>query len=426
MIEQSKKNGPLYLAELLNGKFISKKVTVDEVEFGKPTPITLMYRTIDLYAVVKGTTGYIFENGQLTKTVENPQPIGRVVSFMYGTCYYEGRKHCYLIKNTPTVSRDEVRAIDEFELPGSFTGYPYEQEFTYPDEVYTLFGDFPATYVNKYKRPLNPELMKSGLFLPIGIDMVKTTLNDLKDFPQFPRVVNLSGTEYAVLDLEPGYTSADEEEVAKYEVIYSEDTPRGGKHLFVKTKDDAFKYRISPTLEIVNDTMITLYGINARVHNMTADYVTFKDAGYKEIGGIANIVTTQATQEIAPIATTVRDFILDLDKPFPQLDGNITFGEQAANQEYKLRSSDESEAEYMALLRLYQYDVKPLFKRTSRSDRKINIRDFGKTLDIEKDDIPWLLAEYGKFVIPHREKHETERQGVPFLVYLATKIVQTN
>ena len=44
--------------------------------------------------------------------------------------------------------------------------------------------------------------------------------------------------------------------------------------------------------------------------------------------------------------------------------------------------------------------------------------------EIPENMLPWVLAEYTSNIIPARLKHIDNRQGVPYLVYLALKIIK--
>lgn len=394
MIEQSKRNGPVYYSEA-GEKLISKKIPIPDIKFGKP--IEVLFRQKDNIIEVEPIgAGYslIYLNGQyIDKGPSSP----RGFRYLAGIAEYEEKKTPYFIQNTPPVTLEDTLDIYNMMLPVSLTGYSYQQTFVFPEELLPISGDLPATYVDYYKRPMNPELLTSGVYIPIGIDMVKTTVSEIARIPRnFPIVVNLVGTDYAVIDLEPGYTEDDLQEAESYSYIYKEDTVRGGKHYLIRTTEKGFKYRASKHLEIINRTMCTFYGINGTVVDLNAPAVSFEDRNYEEVGR-QSVTLKEAPEGVREVVVSLKD--INLNRP--------TLGK--VRTAYEL-DSDKSHADYMALRTIFYDDI---------YTHVPEIIAYGMT----KEDLPWVLAEYGGGMIPYREKHDTERRGCPYLVYVAAAVL---
>lgn len=425
MLEQTTRNGQLYLSQIVNGKLKSRRVELSQVVFGPSQPLRLFFKTQDHYCVVKGRTGYVFVDGNFVKTVDNPMVLGEVYEYYYGRCRIENVECNYLTVNRPTTTCDLVADVVDFKLPTSFTGYPYDQTFSYPQELVDLLGHLPATYVDAHKRPLNYESMQQGRYFPISIDKINTRLPQLSGYDNFPVVVNLKNSRFAVIDMEPGYTPEDSALIDMSRVIYEEETPRGGKHFLVYSDDGAFKRRVTPRLEIITQTMMTFYGINAVWHG--SDKEVYDTEVYSEVGGPTETkVSKTAPQHVQEMAERLLENIKVIDAGVPGIGKGDTFGHQMATTGYREHSHDPSTADFAALAALYRYDLQPLFKPRKLSTRQRAIKEACAELKVTVEELPWLLAEYSTNVIPHRDKHDTDRLGIPYLVYVAAKVIETN
>lgn len=159
----------------------------------------------------------------------------------------------YYVQNIPTVTCDNIPDIQTMEVPLTLQKLDYGQTFTYPEELNQLLGNLSASYTDRYKRPIQ---RKFGRTYPIAMEKVTTTWKDLP-VSTYPKVVNLSNTFFAVLDLEPDHTQEDLEEFQKMPGFYEEETPKGGKHKLIAINSKVFKFRFSKGLELINESMVT-------------------------------------------------------------------------------------------------------------------------------------------------------------------------
>ena len=100
----------------------------------------------------------------------------------------------------------------------------YGRIFTYPQGLKELLAECPVAHADRFKRPI---IRSQGHTYPINLAKKSFKWEDLPD-SQYPVVADLSGTHFAVLDLEPARTT---EEEMVYESImgyYEEETMRGG------------------------------------------------------------------------------------------------------------------------------------------------------------------------------------------------------
>lgn len=402
MIEQSTLNGPLYLSE--DGTTTTappKVVKPGDISFGPPTEVVVekgeYYNDFYLEDRTKGET-FHYVDGVNQGLVDHPV-LG--ASYLMGVAEIGNVLHQYMIQNEPPVSREDTLDRQHLQAPASIIGFPYDQVFTFPRELGDVIGDLPATYVDKRKRPLNYNLMmERGVYLPTNIKKTPVTAATIMKEPKhFPMVVDLEGTELAVVDLEPGYSTEDLTEVEKYSILYQEDTPRGGKHYLVRTKNKEYKFRVSKHLEIINDTMCTFYGINGVVRDTNAPYTDFSVFDYEEVGR-NRLEVHQASEQVLKVVEKLKQLNVE----------NKNLGREAALNVYTY-DDDLSHADYMAMWYLYRLDIQPFVSE---------LLDNG----IPSTDLPWILAEYAAHVIPGRDKHYTNRLGVPYLVYVATSIVK--
>lgn len=402
MLEQSNLNGVVYKSVHQGKTLATTKVNITDVKFGKPIEVIIHrnpHTTSTLIEDVATKTGYIYDElGSFVKTVQavtSPDDICK--SYKYGIAEVDGEKHNYLIQNNPPVSIDDLPDLLKFEMLPTMIGYPYSETFTYSDELIHILGDVRATYVDSYKRPLNPYIINSRIFLPIGIDKVTTTFKEVVNkHSHFPIVCELTDTEFAVIDLEPDYTDEDYQIAESYPAIYKETTPRGGIHYLIRTNSKAFKFRHTPKLEIIVNSMVTFYG-TGQVINKKAELVT--DFHEADEMGKQHIEVAQASQDVKELVDRIQEY--------SNHEGWL--GEEAVRLEYT-HNFDLSHADFMASINLYKHNVKPYISNHINTN-------------IQKEDLPWILAEYMSRLIEFRLKHNRTIQGVPYLVYIATKVV---
>ena len=84
------------------------------------------------------------------------------------------------------------------------------------------------------------------------------------------------------------------------------------------------------------------------------------------------------------------------------------YAEAFVRKQYEI-DSDLSHADFVAIKNLYTKLVRNYVNQNKDK--------------IENRDIPWILAEYMSRLIEFRLKHNREIQGVPYLVYVASQVI---
>lgn len=409
MIEQSTLNGPIYLSES-SGKILkSQQISPNDILFGP-------YKSI----FIKGCEDHSFKYKYIDTTnayhvinqEQNPcEDFADGFFYNVGLCLYEDTEHLYFIQNDPVISKPElVMEKDIMIAPSSLIGYPYTQKFHISKDLVNYIGkDLPATYVDKFKRPLNPTFLKNGIYLPINIDHITTTLDEITSVDKyFPVVVNFKNTDYAIVDLEPNHTPDELKNAESLNYFYKEDTPRGGKHYIIKTHSSGFKYRISENLEIINQSMCTLYGINPVLNLTNTEYEDLDSKNYTVIGNKSTTVV-KSDKDYSKTIQAIHSFHKESSPSYHHIKNNYE------------NDKDASHADFIALYILYLEDIKPaLF-----NDPIVQGSLFQKNDSYTYDDLPWILYEYAMTlnIIPYRDKHSTLRKGVPYLVYVASAVI---
>lgn len=411
MLEQSTLNGKVFYSQqsVEDGKarLATRAVDIMEVKFGQPTNIKIHRNpktTMFMVENVDIKKGIVYDgNGQkVTLTDAKTNDDDLTDEYRYGFANYHGDIQPYFIQNDPEVMFDGEPDWEHFELPPTLEGYPYERTFSYLPELVDLLGNCPATNVDRYKRPLNAKALLYHRYLPTSINKVETTFKEMAEFKRhFPIVAMLNQedqpTQFAVLDLEPKAEDADRKIVEQYEAYYVEDTPHGGKHYLVKADPDdhAFKYRLTDNLEVQIDTMITFYGLNGKMLNPNPSVSHFDkecEVGHK----VHQIDSVERPNEVG-------------DEVEKLIKINTEMGSRSKRRVYRDYMADEdlSHADFVALVHLFNSDVKPYLK------------------DLNTDMLAWTTAEYAETIIPPRAKHNEVRLGVPYLVFLADEVIQS-
>lgn len=397
VIEQSVENGAVYLSYIRKSMLISESVKVSDIQFGRWRAIRIVPEDNFIYVTdVNENMTYLYESGVLQVRSESLMGPEDGAFYYYGVAKHKDKRtgtyiaYPYYIKNKPPVTLDIVPKMNLFELPRTMQDLGYNLKFEYNPLLLDLLENIPATYVDRFKRPI---VFYGSSAYPVNIDNVKTTVKDLPPI-NYPIVVNLSNTPFAVVDLEPGYTEEDLNHFNSLKGYYLEETPRGGKHLLVHLDEPVYKYRYSDHLEIINNGMVTLYGINSKM--MYANPKPIDTTPYSQTNRSVSTVVQD------PVSEDVQEYVKVLEaqriKTASSNIERILFTHQ--------QNEDKSHADYIALYSLYMRDVYPY--RAS----------------LPTEDLPWILEAYARDIIPHRDKHETRRNGVPYMVYLSDKVIQ--
>ena len=162
----------------------------------------------------------------------------------------------------------------------------------------------------------------------------------------------------------------------------------------IKIDAPDFKFRYSDGLEIINQSQATLYGINGtwlKDNPEPIDVTVYNVVGRVERTVVALLERPDVTEAVALLTQKANE--------------NLSAGRRIAKNQY-MTDPNTSHGEYMVLWTLYQEDLLPY---ANQFDRQL---------------LPWILEQYAMTIIEHREKHETMRQGLPYLVYLAAIIIE--
>lgn len=397
MLEQTVLHGPLYMSQIKGKTLISKPVVIQDVKFGPMRSITIYKESA--YVIVKDNRTreqYQYQQNTLVETNVSYTPTNEGFSYFYGMAQYLGQLHPYFIQNQPIFSIPHIPDIHTFTLPQTLQSLDYKQIFTYPQPLLQLLQHLPATYTDIYKRPIT---QIGGRTYPIAITKVKTTVHDL--IPStYPIVIDLANTNFAVVDLEPNSTENDRQHFASLQGYYREDTPRGGKHLLVTLDSDIYKFRYSPQLEVINEGAITMYGINAVWENDTPPPLNVDNYAHTNTTSL-NAPTTYTTHCDNEQQTQIMQYVQMLTQLHNK---KYTGSQERAKQQYH-QDSDTSHGEYLVLYVLWKQDIKPY------------------QTQLPQLLLPWILQSYAVDCIPWREKHETQRNGVPYLIHLCQRII---
>lgn len=412
MLEQSALHGRIYCSSWAGKTIVSKPVPVDAISFGPMRPIQL-YRVSDneMWVQDKNAGDWYHYAGPYAgvslplegQYKENEIQIAEHVSgsgffYYYGKAFHNRKneknpgesEHLYFVQNQPTPSHTEIPDTGSMEMPFTVQALDYPQKFHYPQAVKALLRGLPACYADRVKRPIR---RMHGRTYPVPMEKVSTTWDDLPE-ATYPVVLDFSKSTFGIADLEPEHTPEDLAHFDSLPGFYEEETPRGGRHKLVRIEDGAFKARHSKGLEIINQSQVTLYGINARwLHDSPAavDLSVYQAVGHEKHEITARLERPDVQGEIALLRRKAEE--------------NLSCAKTVAANLY-LADSDTSHGEFVALLTLYNQDIAPY------------------AAQFDENLLPWILEGYAEGIIQPREKHETMRQGLPFLVYLAAIITE--
>lgn len=407
MLEQSALHGRIFYSMQTEKLLASKPAAITEIQFGPMRPVQI-YRVSDMEMWVqdkntgiwyhyKGTGGIGMLNLEgccNSIKIEEYVPGGGFF-YYYGKALYkkknqEESEQFYFVQNESNVSYSGTPDISSMPMPLTIQALDYVQAFSYPDEIKQLLKGIPACYVDRYKRPIT---RMHGRTYPVPMEQVKTTWADLPE-TTYPVVVDFAKTTLAVADLEPSHT---EEDLAYFNSMpgyYEEDTPRGGKHKVVRMENKNFKFRYSKGLEIINQSQVTLYGINAKWLMDSPEPLDM--SGCQAVGHTAHTAAAAVLER-----PNVEKEVALLKK---KAEENLSAASMVAAKLYHA-DTDNSHGEFIVLHTLYKQDIEPYANQ------------FREGL------LPWILEQYAKDIIQHRDKHETLRCGLPYLVYLAAIII---
>lgn len=395
MLEQTKKNGRVFDVQPGIKSVLSKPAKIPKFEFGPYRPITV-YRVDDYEMWVKDEAhgdwyhykGDSYPLALVARENNHEEPVPGSF-YLYGVAGQGDILVPYFVQDTPYVQKHIIPDIQAMEMPFSMRSLDYGRIFTYPQGLKDLLGDCPVAYADHFKRPI---IRSQGHTYPISLAKQSFKWSELPD-SCYPVVADLSGTHFAVLDLEPTRTT---EEDMVYESImgyYEEDTIRGGRHKLVRLDDPTFKFRYGSGLELIANGMITFYGINGVM--LSSNPSPMKTTGFAPVGHVARMIKPMdAPEEIKPLLIKLESYTGDLYKTKIQI-----------RDKHSL-NTDNSNREFNMLLDLYRAAIVP--HRHEFTD----------------ESLPWLLAACASDMIEPREKHATQRNGLPYLVYLSAIICE--
>ena len=395
MLEQTKMNGRVYNVQPGEKSVLSKPAVIPEFEFGPYRPITV-HRINDYEMWVRDEAHgdwYHYKGDTYPLTLVSRENVHEEQTpgsfYLYGVAGHKDMIVPYFVQDTPYVQKHITPDIQVMEMPFSMRSLDYGRIFTYPESLKELLEDCPVAYADRFKRPI---IRSQGHTYPISLAKQSYKWSELPD-SCYPIVADLSGTHFAVLDLEPTRTK-DEDMV--YESImgyYEEETIRGGRHKLVRLDDPTFKFRYGKGLELIVNGMITFYGINGVM--LSSDPVPMKTVGFAPVGHVARTIKPmEMPSEINSLLEKLETYTGDLHMTKIQI-----------RDKHRL-NTDNSNREFNILLDLYRVAIAP-YRR-----------------EFPKDALPWMLAASAYDIIDPREKHATQRNGLPYLVYLSAIICE--
>ncbi len=395
MLEQTRKNGRVYNVKPGIKSVASKPAVIPEIKFGPYRPVTV-YRVNDYEMWVKDEA-----HGDWYHYKGSDYPLALVVKetaheetapgsfYLYGMAEQENILIPYFVQDMPYVQKQVIPDIQVMEMPFSMRSLDYGRGFSYPQGLKDLLKDCPVAYADRFKRPV---IRSSGHTYPISLEKESFRWENLPD-THYPVVANLAGTHFAVLDLEPVRTKEEETVYESVMGYYEEETIRGGKHKLVKLDDPAFKFRYGDGLELIANGMVTFYGINGMM--LSSNPAPMKTTGFAPVGHTARMIKpTEMPEEIKTLLKKLETYTGDLSLTKIQI-----------REKHKL-NPDNSNREFFMLLDLYKAAVEPYSHNFSA------------------DSLPWILAACANDMIEPREKHGTQRNGLPYLVYLSAIICE--
>lgn len=400
IIEQAYANTAYYIIKIINDngkkRLINKPIELADLTFHKPIIVT-MYALNDLtYLQIESSKKvYVFRNNIFCGFF-NPDTNTKYYrwQFYVGIVKYGSEYLTYWSIDEP--EHNQTPSTIDFTkimLPPMFTGFKYDMEFDYDAHLIDILSDYQASLVDEFKRPLDMNGVKKHQYYPGKLTDSTSTVKDITT-TTLPIVVNLESQDdgLACLDLEPHFTKDELNKAESFDYYYVEETPRGGRHYLIKAKQkDAYKFRISKHLEAQVNAPITWYGINGI---WKKDKVEPSDLSeYKEVGHDSRTFDETENPEKAQI----------IAKAY------FEFFKYTGSRIYALsiyhKTDDLSYADFTAMARLYHRDI------------QFNVLQYPRDLQV------WILADYATLILPHRAKHDELRLGVPYLTYLANKIV---
>lgn len=399
MLEQTKKNGRVYNVEPGQKSVLSRPAKIPEYVFGPYRPVTI-HRITDNEMWVKDENHgdwYHYKGDTDTEPLilisreDEHEEFVPGCFYMYGIVEHKINNKVismpYFVQDAPYVQKHIVPDIQTMEMPFSMRSLDYGRIFTYPDALKELLSDCPVAYADKFKRPI---IRSQGHTYPISLQKQFFKWNELAD-GCYPVVADLSGTNFAVLDLEPTRTKDEDMTYESITGYYEEETIRGGRHKLVKLDDPTFKFRYGSGLELIANGMITFYGINGIM--LSSDPPPMKTTGFAPVGHVEkSIQAIEMPEEIQQLVNKLETYT-----------GDLRLAKMQIHDRHRL-NTDNSDREFHILLDIYKLAIASNRHRFS------------------DDALPWILAAYASDVIEPREKHATQRNGMPYLVYLSAII----
>lgn len=400
MLEQTKKNGRVYNVQPGEKTVLSKPAIIPEFEFGPYRPITV-YRIDDYEMWVRDDNrgnwyhykGNVYPLNLISgeenpiKEIQEGQIPGSF--YMYGVTEQNGNLIPYFVQDAPYVQKQIIPDIQTMEMPFSMRALDYGRMFTYPSDLKELLGNCPVAYADRFKRPI---IRSHGHTYPINLAKQSFKWNELPD-SFYPIAANLEGTHFAVLDLEPTRTTEEEMVYESVMGYYEEETIRGGKHKLVRLDDTTFKFRYGNGLELIANGLITFYGINGVM--LSSNPTPMQTTGFAPVGHVVRTIKPMdAPEEIRSLLTKLETYTGDLYRT-----------KIGIRDKHRL-NPDNSNREFNMLLDLYRAVLAPYRH------------------EFPTESLPWILAACAQDIIEPREKHATQRNGLPYLVYLSAIICE--
>lgn len=414
VIEQQHQGASLHRYQELTtaGKEQLTKSLVDlyHTEFTKAYHIKL-YQKQGNYCLVINNQVYHYLNrffcSMMPLAIFNEQFLPQSQQEDYYLSYAKlGADEVFAWTKEPMTTTDEQLPVDwrQVKFPPRLVGYSYDLLFSWRPELINLLGKYQATFIDRFKRPLDFRAYEDSLFYP-G-DLAKQPYNFKKITSQkpalFPIAVNLASRHegLACLDLEPHFTSADLALANSFDAYYVEETPHGGRHYLVKvTNPDAYKYRLTEHLEVQVNTGITFYGLAGRFLKYEVQACDLSK--YQEIKHRKHVV-----DEITKLVQAASDdpAIGNCLAKCSDRFGGRKQHEEMIGQYYE-NSTDRSYSDFLALTKVWYHEVRHCAH------------------DLDQRQAPIALGLFGYEVLPYRFKFDELRTDLSYLSYIGQSIV---
>lgn len=246
------------------------------------------------------------------------------------------------------------------------------------------------------------------------LDRVRRLIPEASNFAYY---LSAQDTPYVILDIEPSCPESLRRSLLDTDFLYAETSMSGkGLHLAYKMPESVLKAYPN----IINKTVLRhpkkYYEI------LINHYVTFtaKQIGAKPApSGFERLFLGMCAKQKRQIEIDPSvDISISMQHPVIPFEEKILVSLESGKFRKTLSDygNDNSEYEYHAIMHYYN-NIKPTMLALAILDPRI--MDHRYTIE----ELSWLLYDAVARDIPHRPKHDTKRQGMPYLLWRCMKIM---